>query len=208
MKVKAYCLTSVKRRRTFCRLLPRTKKSLCRLMTSQHIHLHVLLKNFRTFLHTILSKRGTVLNVVVAVVLTRPEQDYDGRCWESIFRFEGTGKPKRVTAPGRHAPTKPPQRGVCTQGCRETSLFYCRFSLIFETRTTKKRPSKTLRGPLLSWGRRITRTNRASCPAARCADHPRRSPSLRALSVHWDFLRANGRRIRRSPNEGDRVPPP
>lgn len=208
MKVKAYCLTPVKRRRTFCRLLPRTKKSLCRLMTSQHIHLHVLLKNFRTFLHTILSKRGTVLNVVVAVVLARPEQDYDGRCWESIFRFEGTGKPKRVTAPGRHAPTKPPSAGSLYAGMSRDVPFLLPIFPYLRDAEDKKRPSKTLRGPLLSWSRRITRTNRASCPGARCADHPRRSPSLRALSVHWDFLRANGRRIRRSPNEGDRVPPP
>ena len=165
------------------------------------------MKNFHHFFHTNALWRGTLLLVVVAVVLTRPEQSYDGRCWESIFRFKRAGKPKRVTAPGRHAPTKPPFAGEYVAGMSQDVPFLLPIYSVPQGKNGIKQsgPRKFLRTAFSFSLRRIRRTSRASYPGAQCADRPRRFPSLRADGVHWDFPRASVRRIRRSPSEGDRA---
>ena len=165
------------------------------------------MKNFHHFFHTNALWRGTLLFVVVAVVLTRPEQSYDGRCWESIFRFKRAGKPKRVTAPGRHALTKPPFAGEYVAGMSQDVPFLLPIYSVPQGKNgiTQSDPRKFLRTAFSFSLRRIRRTSRASYPGAQCADRPRRFPSLRARAARWDFLRANGRRIRRSPSEEDRA---
>ncbi len=90
---------------------------------------------------------------MVAVVLTRPEQNYDGRCWESIFRFKRTGKPKRVTAPGRHAPTKPLDRAVQRRDVARRPFFILLFPQARQNAVPriasnghKRRPNETRNG--------------------------------------------------------------
>ena len=168
----------------------------------------MILKNFPSFSNTKLFQRGTVPLVVVAVVLTRPEQNYDGRCWESIFRFKRTGKPKRVTAPGRHAPTKPLDRAVQRRDVARRPFFIAPFPQAIQNaalrralagRTASPNDGLDFERAARTFHRRRGALPRGQVPDARaaqwignCWESGRRKREVPSFERHHFLLYANG----------------